>query len=126
LGHETELVAEVSGVEGELESVRPGLLAGHISGGMQGIKRLVCVDQKPIGRTPRSNLATYTGLFDHVRQLFAATSAAKARRYAPSSPAAKHNASSSPRSCNARNVAMLSMFSMSPRRGCTPPMSISS
>ena len=39
------------------------------------IKRLVRVDQKPIGRTPRSNLATYTGLFDHVRKLFAATKA---------------------------------------------------
>ena len=39
------------------------------------------VDQKPIGRTPRSNLATYTGLFDHVRKIFAATKAARARRY---------------------------------------------
>ena len=39
------------------------------------------VDQKPIGRTPRSNLATYTGLFDHVRKLFAATKAARARQY---------------------------------------------
>ena len=48
---------------------------------MEGIKRLVVVDQKPIGRTPRSNLATYTGLFDHVRKLFAATKAARARRY---------------------------------------------
>ena len=45
---------------------------------MEDIKRLVRVDQKPIGRTPRSNLATYTGLFDHVRKLFAAT-----RRRAP-------------------------------------------
>lgn len=48
---------------------------------MQHIKRLVMVDQKPIGRTPRSNLATYTGLFDHVRKLFASTSLAKSRRY---------------------------------------------
>ena len=48
---------------------------------MEHIKRLVRVDQKPIGRTPRSNLATYTGLFDHVRKLFAATKAAQARHY---------------------------------------------
>ncbi|MCC8392240.1 excinuclease ABC subunit UvrA [Paraburkholderia sp. MMS20-SJTR3] len=54
---------------------------GHIAGGMEAIKRLVRVDQKPIGRTPRSNLATYTGLFDHVRKLFAETPAARKRRY---------------------------------------------
>ncbi len=51
------------------------------AGGIEAITRLVVVDQKPIGRTPRSNLATYTGLFDHVRKLFAATRAARARRY---------------------------------------------
>src|SRR4029453_17321877 len=45
------------------------------------VRRLVCVDQKPIGRTPRSNLATYTGLFDPVRRLFAATPAAPSPRY---------------------------------------------
>ena len=39
------------------------------------------MDQQPIGRTPRSNLATYTGLFDHVRKLFAGTKLAKACRY---------------------------------------------
>ncbi len=49
--------------------------------GAKAIKRLVNVDQRPIGRTPRSNLATYTGLFDHVRRLFAGTRSAKARRY---------------------------------------------
>ncbi len=54
---------------------------GRIAAGMEGIKRLVQVNQKPIGRTPRSNLATYTGLFDAVRKLFAATPAARARRY---------------------------------------------
>jgi len=56
-------------------------LGGRVVGGMGGLKRLVRVDQKPIGRTPRSNLATYTGLFDHVRKLFAATETARARRY---------------------------------------------
>ena len=49
--------------------------------GAEAIARLVQVDQKPIGRTPRSNLATYTGLFDAVRKLFAATPAARKRRY---------------------------------------------
>ena len=55
--------------------------AGRLGAGVGAIRRLVNVDQKPIGRTPRSNLATYTGLFGHVRKLFAATRAAKARRY---------------------------------------------
>jgi excinuclease ABC subunit A len=54
---------------------------GRIVSGMESIKRLVRVDQKPIGRTPRSNLATYTGLFDNVRKLFAATKTARARNY---------------------------------------------
>lgn len=56
-------------------------LGGRIVAGLDHISRLVVVDQKPIGRTPRSNLATYTGLFDHVRKLFAATPQAKSRRY---------------------------------------------
>ncbi|WP_338510920.1 excinuclease ABC subunit UvrA [Pseudomonas poae] len=54
---------------------------GHIRSGLEHIRRLVQVDQKPIGRTPRSNLATYTGLFDNVRKLFAATPAAIKRGY---------------------------------------------
>ena len=65
----------------ELEREVEGTTGGQITEGMEGIKRLVQVDQKPIGRTPRSNLATYTGLFDHIRKLFAATSAARARHY---------------------------------------------
>ena len=58
-----------------------GVAQGRVSAGMDGVRRLVQVDQKPIGRTPRSNLATYTGLFDHVRKLFAATRSARARHY---------------------------------------------
>jgi excinuclease ABC subunit A len=54
---------------------------GALVGGLGGIRRLIRVDQKPIGRTPRSNMATYTGLFDHVRHLFAQTKAAKQRKY---------------------------------------------
>ncbi|MDH2387980.1 excinuclease ABC subunit UvrA [Streptomyces sp. HNM0663] len=49
--------------------------------GLSAVDRLVRVDQRPIGRTPRSNLATYTGLFDVVRKLFAATEAARKRGY---------------------------------------------
>ena len=56
-------------------------VGGRIASGMDEVRRLVRVDQKPIGRTPRSNLATYTGLFDPVRKLFASTKAAKARHY---------------------------------------------
>lgn len=54
---------------------------GHLSGATDQVRRLVRVDQQPIGRTPRSNLATYTGLFDAVRKLFAATPAARKKRY---------------------------------------------
>ncbi len=55
--------------------------SGHIVAGMDKIRRLVRVDQKPIGRTPRSNLATYTGLFDQVRKLFAETPLSRKRKY---------------------------------------------
>lgn len=78
LGHEPPPDEE----EGdELAPAAAGIAAGRIAGGLDAIRRLVRVDQKPIGRTPRSNLATYTGLFDAVRKLFAATRAARARRY---------------------------------------------
>ncbi|MGW0959724.1 excinuclease ABC subunit UvrA [Streptomyces gelaticus] len=49
--------------------------------GLEAVDRLVQVDQRPIGRTPRSNLATYTGLFDVVRKLFAGTDTARERGY---------------------------------------------
>lgn len=74
--------------EAEAEGEEPGLeqeaalpLEGRIVAGMDQVRRMVRVDQKPIGRTPRSNLATYTGLFDGVRKLFAATPDAKKRRF---------------------------------------------
>ncbi len=76
LGLELEEAAEDND---DTERTEPS--GGQIRRGLEQIKRLVRVDQRPIGRTPRSNLATYTGLFDHVRTLFAGTKAARARRY---------------------------------------------
>ncbi|MFD4628303.1 ATP-binding cassette domain-containing protein [Streptomyces sp. NPDC058284] len=67
----------VTGVSGSGKST----LVGEITEDLAGVGRLVRVDQKPIGRTPRSNLATYTGLFDVVRKVFAATDTAKERGY---------------------------------------------
>ena len=78
LGHKKE--AEEDEVD-DLEAGTPEATRGHIVAGVDKIRRMVRVDQKPIGRTPRSNLATYTGLFDHVRRLFASTKMAKARKY---------------------------------------------
>ena len=78
LGHHVAAAED----EGEaLENTAVATLGGRIKSGIDAIKRLVVVDQKPIGRTPRSNLATYTGLFDYVRKIFASTKAARARRY---------------------------------------------
>ncbi|GAA5170315.1 MULTISPECIES: excinuclease ABC subunit UvrA [Amycolatopsis] len=51
--------------------------------GLDLVDKLVRVDQSPIGRTPRSNPATYTGVWDHIRKLFAATTEAKVRGYQP-------------------------------------------
>jgi excinuclease ABC subunit A len=59
----------------------PVTTGGRLAGGHETIRRMVQVDQRPIGRTPRSNMATYTGLFDHVRKLYAATPMARSRRY---------------------------------------------
>ncbi|GGK74627.1 excinuclease ABC subunit UvrA [Ornithinimicrobium pekingense] len=63
--------------------------ARHVPGrhrrveGLDALDKVVHVDQSPIGRTPRSNPATYTGVFDHVRRLFAETTEAKVRGYLP-------------------------------------------
>lgn len=67
----------VTGVSGSGKST----LVGEITEEREGVGRLVSVDQKPIGRTPRSNLATYTGLFDVVRKVFAGTDEARERGY---------------------------------------------
>ncbi|MEU6282819.1 excinuclease ABC subunit UvrA [Streptomyces sp. NPDC047028] len=67
----------VTGVSGSGKST----LLGALTEDLAGVDRLVRVDQRPIGRTPRSNLATYTGLFDVVRKVFAATDDAREHRY---------------------------------------------
>ena len=61
----------------------PERLDGRIAGPVTDVRRLIVIDQRPIGRTPRSNVATYTGLFDHVRRRFADTPEARSRGYKP-------------------------------------------
>ena len=51
--------------------------------GVEALDKVISIDQSPIGRTPRSNPATYTGVFDHIRKLFSATTEAKVRGYQP-------------------------------------------
>jgi len=61
--------------------LRPGAHDGI--DGLDQIDKIIAIDQSPIGRTPRSNPATYTKIFDHIRQLFAQTQEARARGYKP-------------------------------------------
>ncbi|MFE0701683.1 ATP-binding cassette domain-containing protein [Streptomyces sp. NPDC058872] len=71
------VLTAVTGVSGSGKSTLVEALTEEVA----GAGRLVAVDQRPIGRTPRSNLATYTGLFDVVRKLFAGTEESAARGY---------------------------------------------
>jgi len=80
LGAETAVGDEID-PEAALEIEPAARTTGRLEGDLEGLKRLIVVDQKPIGRTPRSNIATYTGLFDHVRALFAATPKSRRRNY---------------------------------------------
>ncbi|SDR90708.1 excinuclease ABC subunit A [Friedmanniella luteola] len=70
---------------GPVADAGPGIgwSVGRVDG-LAAVRRLVVVDQRPIGRTPRSNLATYTGLFDAVRTVFARTPEARRRRWTAS------------------------------------------
>ena len=94
-----QLIA-VTGVSGSGKStlvndILHAVLANQINGarlvpgrhtritGLENVDKVVGVDQSPIGRTPRSNPATYTGVWDHVRKLFAETTEAKVRGYGP-------------------------------------------
>ena len=61
--------------------IRPGKCDGIE--GLEHVDKVICIDQSPIGRTPRSNPATYTGVFSDIRELFAGTNDAKARGYGP-------------------------------------------
>jgi excinuclease ABC subunit A len=75
------VLTAVTGVSGSGKSTLVTQVLADLADGFDAVDRLVVVDQRPIGRTPRSNLATYTGLFDAVRRLFAATDEAQARGY---------------------------------------------
>ncbi|MFI6329621.1 excinuclease ABC subunit UvrA [Micromonospora chersina] len=94
-----QLIA-VTGVSGSGKStlvndILHAVLANQINGarlvpgrhtritGLEHVDKVVGVDQSPIGRTPRSNPATYTGVWDHIRKLFAETTEAKVRGYGP-------------------------------------------
>jgi excinuclease ABC subunit A len=76
LGHALVNEEVTVDLEGDTAAVTHGEIAGPCN-----VARVIQVDQRSIGRTPRSNLATYTGLFDHVRTLFSQTKLARSRRY---------------------------------------------
>jgi excinuclease ABC subunit A len=75
------VLTAVTGVSGSGKSTLVSQVLAEEPAALESFDRLVLVDQRPIGRTPRSNLATYTGMFDAVRRLYAGTDEAKARGY---------------------------------------------
>ena len=70
-------------LEGDLNRARRAVGRFDRIEGVDLLDKVIAIDQTPIGRTPRSNPATYTGTFDHIRKLFAQMPAAKARGYKP-------------------------------------------
>ena len=77
----TEVIEKTLGAELNRRKVRPGKSVGIC--GLEYLDKVIDIDQSPIGRTPRSNPATYTGLFSEIRDLFAATQDARLRGYKP-------------------------------------------
>jgi excinuclease ABC subunit A len=75
------VLTAVTGVSGSGKSTLVSQVLAEDRDALESFDRLVLVDQRPIGRTPRSNLATYTGMFDAVRRLYAATDLAQERGY---------------------------------------------
>ncbi len=75
------VLTTVTGVSGSGKSTLVSQVLAEDPAVLESFDRLVLVDQRPIGRTPRSNLATYTGMFDTVRKLYAATDESQARGY---------------------------------------------
>ena len=75
------VLTAVTGVSGSGKSTLVSQVLAQDPRALESFDRLVLVDQRPIGRTPRSNLATYTGMFDTVRRLYAATDEAQTRGY---------------------------------------------
>ena len=75
------VLTAVTGVSGSGKSTLVSQVLAEDPVATEPFDRVVVVDQRPIGRTPRSNLATYTGMFDAVRRLYAATDEARARGY---------------------------------------------
>ncbi|MCD7844606.1 MAG: excinuclease ABC subunit UvrA, partial [Oscillospiraceae bacterium] len=74
-----EVIEKTLGARLNRRKVRPGKCAGVY--GLEYLDKVIDIDQSPIGRTPRSNPATYTGLFNDIRELFASTQDAKLRGY---------------------------------------------